>query len=310
MLLSAAMMALSCQSVSTTNYPENLNRREYLVDAPGGKYKVSHFPKTYSAVLGPSFSLVVVSPVLFTDEILYNSGSSSTIPWFNARGVDVWYVHVPPHMNLEKFGREVLPQVTIAIRKNSANSEWVMAGISLGGQAVAHYLADAPRHATISGISFKSAFFLGTGFDYVYPDSFTVRLKDQLAANPNDPCAADFCARNYGAIGVRHISAPSNLADETGAPVWRESMKTVSLRECGVRLMFIAGKIDNVAPSETVYKYFAQTIGDATRNSTAFIFKQPGRMNAQTRDYDHSMLLASDDLQSEILPEILRWIEM
>jgi len=167
---------LGCQSISTTNYEEKENRRDFTIDAAGGSYGVSLFPKTYGALAGPSFSLVVVSPVLVGDTVLTNSGKSSLIPWFNARGVAVWLVRIPPGMQLEKFGRQVLPTITAAIRKNSNDAQWVMAGVSLGGQAVAHYLDDAQKNATVSGMLVKAAFFLGTGFDYAYPGSFSRRL--------------------------------------------------------------------------------------------------------------------------------------
>ena len=119
----------ACQSISTANYAEKENQRDFTIDAAGGNYSVSLFPKTYSALAGPSFSLVIVSPMLVSDTVLTNSGKNSLIPWFNARGVPVWLVRVPPGMALEKFGRQVLPTITAAIRKNSNYAQWVMAGV-------------------------------------------------------------------------------------------------------------------------------------------------------------------------------------
>ncbi len=294
---------LRCQSTSTTNYIEKENRRDFSIDASGGSFAVSLFPKTYGALAGPSFSLVLVSPVLVADEALYNSGSASLIPWFNARGVAVWLVRIPPAMALEKFGRDVLPQITTAIRKNSTDSDWAMGGISLGGQAIAHYLNEAPKHATTSGLQVKAAFFLGTGFDYEYPGSFGRRLaKENLAQ-------AEFCRRFLPGLRPELIAPRQNLV-AGGKNVWRDSLENVSLKDKGVRVMFLAGKIDNVAPSESVYKFFVKTIGDATKNSPDVRFLQPGRMNRQARDYDHGMMIASDELASEVLPDILKWIDL
>lgn len=297
------IFCLGCQSVSTTNYAEKENRVDYNIDAAGGSYAVSLFPKTYGAVAGPSFSLVLVSPVLATDAALYNSGSSSLIPWFNARGVAVWLVRIPPQTPLERFGVDVLPQVAAAIRKNSTESDWVMGGISLGGQAVAHYLNDAPKHATVTGMQVKAAFFLGTPFDYEYPGSFGRRLaKENLSA-------ADFAARFLPRLKTDLVAPRANLL-AGGKPVWRDSLANISLSGKGVRTLFVAGKIDNVAPSESVYKFFVKTIGDETKNSPDARFLQPGRMNRHARDYDHSMIIASDELASEILPDILKWLDL
>ena len=296
-------LGFGCQSVSTTNYAEKENRIDYNIDAAGGSYAVSLFPKTYGAVAGPSFSLVLVSPVLVADAALYNSGSASLIPWFNARGIAVWLVRIPPQIPLERFGNDVLPQVAAAIRKNSTESDWVMGGISLGGQAIAHYLNDAPKHATVTGMQVKAAFFLGTPFDYEYPGSFGHRLaKENLPAN-------DLAARFLPRLRADLIVSRANLLT-AGRPVWRDSLTNVSLSGKGVRTLFIAGKIDNVAPSESVYKFFVKTIGDETKNSPDVRFLQPGRMNRHARDYDHSMMIASDELASEILPDILKWLDL
>lgn len=297
----------SCQSTSTTNYSARENRRDFTIDAAGGSYSVSLYPKTYSALAGPSFSLVIVSPVLLSDELLVNSGTSSLIPWFNARGIPVWFVRIPAGASLERFGRQVLPQITSAIRKNSSDAQWVMAGVSLGGQAVAHYLDEAPKNATVSGMLVKAAFFLGTGFDYAYPGSFSKRLAGVTGQNL---CAGEFCNRYLPGIPVAMVSSRSAIMDAAGKPVWRENADNVSLREKGVRVMFVAGKIDNVAPSESVYKFFVRTIGDETKNSPDLRFYLPGKMNRLSRDYDHTMLIASDAAAGELWPEIVKWIDL
>lgn len=260
--------------------------------------------------MGPGFSLVVVSPILFNDEVLYNSGSTSLIPWFNARGIAVWLVRIPPQMPLDRFGRDILPTITAAIRKNSNDADWVMAGVSLGGQAIAQYLADAQRNATVSGMLVKSAFFLGTGFDYNYPGSFGKRLASAQDGEGKNLCAGDFCKRFFNGIRSDQIVSRKNIFDASGRPVWRDSLEGISFKDKGVRTMFIAGKIDNVAPSESVYKFFVKTIGDETKNSPDVRFLLPGRMNRHSRDFDHAAIVASDDLASDILPEVLNFIDL
>jgi len=299
-----------CSSISTTNYAKNENRRDFTIDAAGGSYSISLFPKTYSALAGPAFSLILVSPVLFTDEVLYNSRRESLIPWFNAHGISVWLVKIPQHVPLEKFGREVLPAAATAIRKNSTDSDWVMGGVSLGGQAVAYYLADAAKNATVTGIQVKSAFFLGTPFDYNYPGSFGHRLAAAHDNGAKNLCTADFCERFFPGIKKDLIAARTNLNDSSGKIVWSDNVSAVSLKGQGVRIMFVAGKIDNVAPTEAVYKYFVRTIGDETKNSRATRFYVAGRMNSLSRDFDHAQIVASSALANDILPEIIKWIDL
>lgn len=296
----------SCQSTSTSNYPDKINQRNFTIDASGGSYGVTLFPRTYSALAGSSFGLVIVSPVLLNDEILYNSGSSSIIPWFNARGISVWLVRIPPQTNLEQFGRETLPVVTAAIRKNSNDDAWVMGGVSLGGQAVAHYLAEAPRNATVSGMLVKAAFFLGTGFDYNYPDSFTRRL----VAAPANLCSASFCGNYLPGMPAGLVQAKSALFDSKGKPVWRDAINGTALRDKGVRLFIASGKIDNVAPSEAVYRFYTQALGDERKVSPDVRFLQPGRMNRHAADFNHSMMVASPELAADVLPEVLRWLDL
>ena len=195
------------------------------------------------------------------------------------------------------------PSLTAAIRKNSTESDWVMGGISLGGQAVAHYLNDAPKHATTTAMQVKAAFFLGTGFDYDYPGSFGRRLvKENLAS-------AEYARRFFPGLKPEFVVAQQKLLSG-GKGVWRDALENVSLKDKGVRVIFVTGKIDNVAPSESVYKFFVKTIGDETKNSADVRFLQPGRMNRHARDYDHSMMIASHELADEILPDILKWIDL
>lgn len=305
-ILVLELALVSCQSASTTNYPEKANQKNYTVDAGGGSYSVTLFPRTYSALAGPSFGLVIVSPVLFKDEILFNSGSSSIIPWFNARGIAVWLVRIPAQRNLEQFGRETLPVITAAIRRNSNDDTWVMAGVSLGGQAIAHYLADAPRNATVSGMMVGAAFFLGTGFDYNYPQSFTRRL----VSAPANLCSTAFCENFFPGLPQSLVQPKSALFDNQGKPVWRDVIDGRTLRDKGVRLFITAGKIDNVAPSEAVYRFYTQALGDERKVSPDVRFLQPGRMNRHSADFNHAMIVASDALASDLLPEILRWIDL
>lgn len=306
----SALMATSCQSVSSTNYAEKENQRDFTVEAGGASYTVSMFPRTFSALAGPAFSLVLVSPLLVADEALYNSGRASIIPWFNARGVTVWLVRIPQHSQIERFGREILPQVTTAIRKNSNDESWVMAGVSLGGQAVAHYLNDAPRNATVSGMLVKSAFFLGTGFDYNYPGAFTRRLAALQDNKAGNLCSENFCKRFLPSLPENLVGSRTQLFDAAGKPVWRDTLESVQLKDKGVRIFFLAGKIDNVAPSESVYKFYVRTIGDERKTSADFRFMLPGKMNRHGKDFDHGMMVASDELASEILPDILKWIDL
>ncbi len=296
----------ACQSTSTTNYPDKTNQRNFTIDASAASYVVTLFPRTYGALAGPSFGLVLVSPVLVKDEMLYNSGSHSLIPWFNARGIAVWLIRIPAQTNLEQFGRETLPVVTAAIRKNSNDEVWVMGGVSLGGQAIAHYLADAPRNATVTGMLVKAAFFLGTGFDYNYPDSFARRL---LAA-PANLCSGSFCDNYFPGVPSDMIQPKAALFDTKGKPVWRDVINGAALRDSGVRLFIACGKIDNVAPSEAVYKFYTQALGDERQVSPDVRFLQPGRMNRHSADFNHSMMVASPELAADILPEILRWLDL
>jgi len=305
-IFSLTILIMGCASSSTKNYLDKANRRDFSIDAMGGAYAVSLFPKTYGAMLGPAFSLVLVSPVLVGDEVLYNSGTSSIIPWFNARGVSVWLVRIPAQTNLERFGRDALPLIATAIRKNSTDDDWVMGGVSLGGQAIAEYLNLLEQNATVTGMQVKAAFFLGTGFDYAYPNSFGERLLNMKHA---ELCKDDFCARYLPGVKPEHTTLRKNLSDSAGKPVWKNNLDSILLKGKPVRVMFVAGKIDNVAPSESVYKFFLRTVGDV-KYSPNHRFLQPGRMNRHSRDYDHAMLLGSDELASEILPEILKFIDL
>ncbi|HRP69148.1 MAG TPA: hypothetical protein PLY93_06420 [Turneriella sp.] len=294
---------LHCRSTSTTHYNEEENHRTFSIDAAEKSYKVSLFSKTYSALLSPSFSLVLVSPVLVDDSLLYKGNTPTVIPWFNARGVSVWLVHVPPQTPLKKFGATVMPQITKAIRKNSTEKKWVMGGVSLGGQAMAHYLVDAKKHAQESGMDVSAAFFLASPFDYAYPSSFGRRLSSKSIDIKN------MRTRFLPQIPADLVTELHNLFDGAN-PVWSETVDPIDATKNHLRLFFTAGKIDNVAPTESVYKFYTQTIGGNTKNSPDIRLLIPGRMNNYKEDYDHAMMITSEALVDEVLPEILRWINL
>jgi len=310
-----AAVGISCQSISTANYTTSqveVNRqkrtvtencRNFIIEAGDSTYKVSLFPRTYNTLVGPEYSLLLVSPVLLSDEVLYNSGTSSIIPWFNSRGVSVWLVRIPPQTQLDKFGRDVLPEINVAIRKNSKDKNWVLGGVSLGGQAIAHYLHDVQKHELNTQMRVHSAFFLGTAFDYEYPGSFGRLLaKENLAP-------ADFQRRFAPGIKLEHISSRANLF-VGGRPVWSDALNAINLKDKGVRVFFLAGKIDDVAPSESVYKFFVKTAGSEIRNVPGVLFMQPGRMNRHSINFDHGSIVASPELAADILPEIFDWLDI
>jgi poly(3-hydroxyalkanoate) synthetase len=317
LILAALFLAASlrCQSISTANYTTTQvevkgqkrvvteNCRNFVIEAGDGTFKVSLFPRTYNTLVGPEYSLLLVSPVLLSDEVLYDSGSSSIIPWFNSRGVSVWLVRIPPQTPLDKFGREVLPEINVAIRKNSKDRNWVLGGVSLGGQAIAHYLHDAPKHELNTQMRVHSAFFLGTGFDYEYPGAFgRILAKENMTP-------AEFQRRFAPGIKLEHIASRANLF-VGGKPVWSDALSGINLKDKGVRVLFLAGKIDDVAPSESVYKFFVKTAGSEIRNVPGVLFMQPGRMNRHSINFDHGSMVASPELAADILPEIFEWLDI
>ena len=309
-LIVLAEFAATCASTSTTDYPEKLNRRDFIVEAQGGQYSISLFPKTYSALMSSSFSLILLSPVLVKDDALYNSGSASIIPWFNARGISVWLIRIKNDVSLEKFGQAILPEILSSVRKNSGDNDWVMGGISLGGQAAAHYLADAPQNAKTTGMAFKAAFFLSTPFDYNYPGSFGKRLAQANDGEKKNLCNADFCERFFKGLSENLIVSKKDIHDSTGKPLWKDLIPSTYLRGKGVRIFFLTGKIDNVAPSESVYSMFTKTIPKETENSPEARFLLPGYLNRMSRDFNHADMIAGEALCDEVLPEILRWIDL
>ena len=309
-LVALAKCAMACASTSTTNFPEKVNRRDFMVDVQGGQYSISLFPKTYSALMGSSFSLILLSPVLVKDDALYNSGSASIIPWFNARGISVWLIRVKNDVSLEKFGQSILPEILTSVRKNSNDGDWVIGGISLGGQAVAHYLAEAPKHSASTGMTFKAAFFLGTPFDYNYPGAFGKRLANANDGERKNLCSADFCDRFFKGFHENLIVSKKDLHDQAGKPLWNDILSPTLMRGKGVRIFFLAGKIDNVAPSESLYAMFSKTIPKETENSPDARFLQPGYLNRMSRDFNHADMIAGEALCDDVLPEILKWINL
>ncbi|TGK11943.1 alpha/beta hydrolase [Leptospira fletcheri] len=258
---------------------------------------------TFSEIDSEHPPILILDPILVNKKALYLGDYSGLIGVLNGNGFSVWLLHFDSYadLDLKEIGDKILPQAISQIQRVSNRKDYILGGVSLGGQAVLHYL----RGKKDSSI-YKS-FFLGTGMDYKYNDSFLEDMKKEkrFGKDLTDICKGKdtFCSRfiSYDQDDPSTLFVYRNLWNYL--PSLEENPKNwVDFESSDFPTLFIAGKIDNVAPSESIHPVYRRKKG-------ASQFVEIGRDNRANIDYDHLSLFAHEGAASEIYQKIADWLK-
>lgn len=255
----------------------------------GKKGEIVYFPQTFAG--GEGYSLILTTPVILDEKILY-SGKESFINYFTHRGVSVWLVRKSRDMSFLEYGRDFLKVAVEKIRKQSAEENWFLGGMSLGGLGALYYLMEEETvHKSQKYV--KKAFFLGTGFDYSYTRSVAEKFSkadDSLCEKNESLCIALFGEKPPVKVWASYLSLLQK--EQIVATKYQEK-----LREIAVDALFIGGKIDNFAPSESIFPVYS-LYGAKAR------FYQASEVNFYEKDFHHIDLFCHPQAFTKLYDEL------
>ncbi|XDD50008.1 alpha/beta hydrolase [Leptospira sp. WS92.C1] len=247
--------------------------------------------------------ILLIDPVLINKKALYIGDKSGLIGVLNGNGFSVWLLHFEDYksINLKEIGEHLVPDMIARIQKVTGKKEYILGGVSLGGQAILHSF----KAKKIPDIS--KAFFLGTGMDYKYNDSFI----EQMKAEKRFGTDVSLSCKNKDSFCKRFISLdednPTTLFVYQNLfnylPALEENPKTWASFEFTIfPSLFIGGRIDNISPTESIHPVYRRKNGKKE-------YWEAGRDNGMTIDYDHLGLFASEDAPSDLYQKIADWLK-
>ncbi|MBM9579524.1 alpha/beta hydrolase [Leptospira sp. 201903070] len=247
--------------------------------------------------------ILIVDPVLINKKALYLGDKSGLIGVLNGNGFSVWLLHFEDHknINLKDVGENLIPEVIGRIQKVTGKKEYILGGVSLGGQSLLHSFK-AKKIPDIAKV-----FFLGTGMDYKYNDSFIEQMKAEkrLGSDISSSCKNkdSFCKRfiSFDADDPTTLFVYQNLFNYL--PALEENPKTwESFENTNFPSLFIGGRIDNISPTESIHPVYKRKKGKKE-------YFEAGRDNGMAIDYDHLGLFAYEDAPSDIYQRIANWLK-
>jgi pimeloyl-ACP methyl ester carboxylesterase len=272
--------------------------------------RATYFPPTAPRAGRRDVPLVMVEPILFRRELLYSAGRG-IIPYLQAEGFPVWLVWLDaaPPPGARAYSRGIAETVATIARETGIRRFDFM-GLSLGAEAALHALE--PMTAPASTVEIRRVVFLGGGFDFAYPHSFAARTAGIRGGPATALCSLDGdvdCARDFNAP---RAAAPLlgflPAADEDALAPARERFSFVT-RVTRVPVLFVAGKIDGIAPSESIFPLYTLWGSDAPDpRSVPKLFFLAGRENALGWEFDQLDLFAGDHAP-DVWDHLARWLE-
>lgn len=309
-LLAVFIFSVNCGAPTEKKQIEPV--KKVVFETTGEDIIIEYFPRTHRQQWDAK-PLIIIDPVLFDSKLLYKN-KTSLIPWLNYQGLDIWLISLASYerLNLYRLGEEYLPPVIEQVSKISAKNSFYLGGVSLGGRAVAGYMRKLNPVTALdpNKIEASRIFFLGTGLDYNYPRSFLLEAETTGVIRSHlqkiCPKRPSFCDRYFknrqGELMLDHLKyLPAEPASAPDGDDW--------LTRGTVPALFIAGKIDSISPSETMFLQYKKYASSISLNYTAKRMFIAGRANRLSHDYDHFDLFLDERASKELYPMILNWLQ-
>ena len=252
----------------------------------------------------PSDKTYLSAYTLYKEVYFPSKNRGTLIPYLNKRGYTVYLISPESiaTFSLKKTGTDALREVLSEIEKNE--SSIILGGVSLGGQAIAHYLSSGKISPKI-----QKVFFLGTGLDYKYSGSLINQFEKVSKTDENYLCKIsekdNFCNRFVTSLAIeknhprRALTYPNVLPALEKDPLQFNEMTNQNLH-----ILVVYGKLDGVSPEEAVLAPFFKGWG----KDFSLSYFEASTASALGHDYDHYDLFYHPHAQKEIYSVIANWI--
>jgi hypothetical protein len=248
MRVSVALLLLTTACGPWFRYARPTHPRTFdpeVACADAGRLLVTFHGATHRAK-GERPPVVLFEPLAVSRALLDRGADGGLVPYLNYRGFPVWVVfaEAPAGVTTRALGA-CFAQAVVAIARVTHAPRVDVGGVSLGGQVAAHALA------SLGDVALDRVFFYAAGLDYAYPGSFLDALADRRGAPLADACGG--CARWLAGAGPADLGVlPPRGADEA-LPLAERFPGVPAAR---APALFVNGKIDGLAPSESVYPVY------------------------------------------------------
>ncbi|HEY2512211.1 MAG TPA: hypothetical protein VGI39_15195 [Polyangiaceae bacterium] len=300
---------------------EGLEARTLRAEAPADgasgspvPMRATYFPASVPRAGRKGTPLLVVEPLLFQRELLFDGPHGGLVTYLASSGFRVWLVGpagpaIPNTTDLA-HGIRIAAE---AIAREAGVRRFDLLGLSLGGEAALGALDGLT--APGSGVEIRRVAFVGAGFDFAYPHSFAARVAPHLG--PGGAPASALCTLD-GDTGCARL-----FHDASGASSWLGALPAedpAALRPASERfpfvarftalpVLFVTGKADGIAPSESMFPLFL--LWGSQEHDRRAIPKHlflAGRENGFARDDDQFDLFGSEEARDEVWTHLAAWL--
>jgi hypothetical protein len=269
--------------------------------------RATYFPPTGPRAHQHDDPLVVVEPLLFRRDLLYPERGGGLVPYLEDAGFPIWllWVDAPSPPEARALGRGIAQTVT-SIATATGARRFDLIGLSMGSDAAlrALDLLTSPG----SPVTIERVAFIGSGFDFAYPHSFGARIAP-LRGGPATRLCALGCGRDFrdADAATPWLGALPPAGDDTLLSS-RERFPFVA-RFTTLPVLFVNGKGDGIAPSESMFPLYALW-GSDEPNARAIpkLLFLAGRENALGWDFDHFDLFGGPHAE-RVWNHLVAWLE-
>lgn len=232
-----------------------------------------------------------------------NRNLSVLIPYLNSKGFRVILISPenPTTVSLKKAGQDLKSVITYLENEDNL----ILGGVSLGGQAIAHYLSSGNVSPKI-----KKVFFMGTGLDYKYTGSLQTYIEKVSKKDEPVNCKIsekdNLCNRYITSLYIESGSDRRALSYPRLIPILeKEPIQFIGLTKLNLEVLLIYGKLDGLAPEESMLGLFLKGWDDKFK----LRYFEASTASNLNHDYDHYDLFFHEDAPSEIYSILTTWMK-
>jgi hypothetical protein len=278
------------------------------VATPAGEARFHAIPFPPRARTRPTRApLVLVEPVLFRRELLLEDGG--LVATLEDAGFPVWLVgadvEVAPDARTSATG---IARAIGSVARAAGVDHVDVVSLGLSGAATLGALSSLAEPG--SPVRVTKLALVGTPLDEAYPGSFASRTRAIAGGPASALCMLDGgtgCTRAFRDPGAAAWLGVLPAPDPDDAKHARERYPWLPRIE-GTSVLFLAGKLDGVAPTESLFPVFeawGSELGAASVHKRFFI---AGLENSMGHDFDGFALLARQDGASAVWDQLIAFL--
>jgi hypothetical protein len=299
------LLLIECASATPRNTPKH---------SFSSILQVKEFTPASPKLLPP---VVIYEPVLLKETALFrveNKKEKGLIVFLNDAGYTVYLVSSSEmHPDFKTHSLE-FDKILNQVADKHRNREVILAGASLGGQAVLEYMTlptNLNHYARI-----KKIFFIGTGIDYNYSGSFAEKSEkfgyEQKLVKDLCPAGTktNFCIKyiRFNNSLQKIDNSKKEIHFNRIPKIEKDYLSRFHQTKLQLPYFFIYGKLDSISPEESIYPLFHKLRSNAKMDSSNRLY-EASEANGQSIDYDHADLFLYPDVEKEVYSKLLHWLE-